>query len=137
MLFHKSENGILVVHDRYLPKIGLGIAIEYALQLGLPQIWDRIQFLASYLRNNLANIPSIKLHDLGEKKCGIVTFTSQNRTVDEILKQLNLKKINVSISRQEYARLDLAKRNLSALVRASVHYYNTEEEIDILCQALI
>ena len=29
------------------------------------------------------------------------------------------------------------KKNLSALIRASVHYYNTEEEIDLLCKAIL
>ena len=117
-------------------KIGLGVAIEYAIQLGIPTIWDRIQHLANRLRHQLANIPSVELHDLGEKKCGIVTFSCKSKSVEEIQQHLSKMKINVSISLQEYARLDMAKRNLPALVRASVHYYNTEEEVEAFCQAI-
>jgi selenocysteine lyase/cysteine desulfurase len=38
--------------------------------------------------------------------------------------------MNVSISSVEYARLDLGHRGTGPLVRASVHYFNTEDEID-------
>lgn len=117
-------------------KIGLGVAIEYALQLGVPVIWERIQHLSSHLRHQLSNIPSIKLHDLGEKKCGIVTFACKNKSAEEIQHGLARMKMNVSISLQEYARLDMIKRNIPALVRASVHYYNTEDEIEVFCKAL-
>lgn len=117
-------------------KIGLGVAVEYALQLGLSAIWKRIQHLADLLRNLLADNPKIKLQDLGVNKCGIVTFTCKDFSPEEIQLQLAEKKINVSVSLQEYARLDLAKRNLPSLVRASVHYYNTEEEIQHFCEVL-
>lgn len=117
-------------------KIGLGVAIEYALQLGLPAIWERIQKLAHLLRSQLAKIPSLELQDLGEQKCGIVTFSSKNKSVSEIQQHLAQLKMNVSISRQAYARLDMASRHLPALLRASVHYYNTEEEVEIFCNAL-
>lgn len=117
-------------------KIGLGVAIQYALELGLPMIWQRIQYLAQQLRQKLSYIKSIELQDLGAQKCGIVTFTSTQKTPEEIQQYLTSNGINVSISLQEYARLDLAKRNLPALVRASVHYYNTETEIDIFCSIL-
>ena len=117
-------------------KIGLGVAIEYAMNLGLPAIWDRIQILANQLRDQLSAIPSIELHDLGVKKCGIITFTCNGKPVEAIQQHLSKKKINVSISLQEYARLDMAKRHLPALVRASVHYYNTEEEVSLFCEAI-
>lgn len=117
-------------------KIGLGVAIEYAFQLGLTTIWERIQHLANHLRHQLANIPTVELHDLGKRKCGIVTFSCKGKSVEEIQQHLAKMKINVSISLQEYARLDMAKRNLPALVRASVHYYNTEDEIETFCSAI-
>lgn len=115
-------------------KIGLGAAIDYAIQVGMTAIWERIQYLAALLREKLQEIPSITLHDLGQHKCGIITFTSKNKSVSEIQQLLSMQKINVSISLQEYARLDMNYRNLSALIRASVHYYNTENEIDVFCQ---
>ncbi len=88
------------------------------------------------MRQELLNIRGVELHDLGSNKCGIITFTCLNKTPAEIQQYLASYNINVSISFQEYARLDLAKRNIPALVRASLHYYNTEEEIDIFCNTV-
>lgn len=117
-------------------KIGLGAALEYALNIGMETIWERINYLANRLRNQLREIPSVTLHDLGQNQCGIITFTCKHQTAAEIKKQLAKNKMNVSISLNEYARLDMDARNLSALVRASVHYYNTEEEISLFCKAI-
>ena len=114
-------------------KIGLSVAIQYTNDLGILAIWQRIQYLATLLRQELLNIHGVELQDLGSHKCGIVTFTCLNKSPAEIQQYLASYNINVSISFQEYARLDLAKRNIPALVRASIHYYNTEEEIDIFC----
>lgn len=117
-------------------KIGLKVAIEYALNLGISNTWKRIQDLAAELRRQLAEVPSITLQDLGLHKCGIVTFTCGKKSALEIQTYLASKKINVSISLQEYARLDLGKRNIPELLRASVHYYNTAEEIAIFCNEI-
>lgn len=116
-------------------KIGLGVAIEYALELTIPSIWERIQHLAHYMRQNLLDV-GVQLQDLGKNQCGIITFTSSKKSVEEIQAYLAKEHINVSISLQEYARLDMSKRNIPALVRVSVHYYNTESEIDLFCSIL-
>lgn len=42
----------------------------------------------------------------------------------------------MSVSLVDYARLDLASRGLPDLVRASVHYYITDDELDQLIKAL-
>jgi cysteine desulfurase / selenocysteine lyase len=44
--------------------------------------------------------------------------------------------MNVSVSRLPSTRLDMEARGLQDLVRASVHYYNTEEEIARFCVSL-
>ena len=44
--------------------------------------------------------------------------------------------INVSVSAIGSTRLDFAERRLTHVVRASVHYSNTEEEVDILVAAV-
>jgi cysteine desulfurase/selenocysteine lyase len=117
----------------YAGKIGLGVAIDYALTWGLENIWTRVSYLADTLRTRLSHIPHVQLHDLGVQKCGIVTFTIDERDPKEIRCKLAKQKMNVSVSPAEYTRLDMDKRGLSSVVRASVHYYNSEEEIDRFC----
>ena len=44
--------------------------------------------------------------------------------------------INVSVTKAASTLLDMNARGLTEMVRASVHYYNTEDEIDRLVEAL-
>jgi cysteine desulfurase/selenocysteine lyase len=120
----------------YAGKIGLGVAIDYALGWGLDNIWARISDLAGELRARLGHIPGVQMHDLGVQKCGIVTVTVGEREPQEIRRQLAAQKINVSVSRARSTRLDMESRGLESLVRASVHYYNSEEEIERFCNAV-
>jgi len=110
-------------------KIGLGVAVSYALDWGIDNTWPRIHELGSQLRNELKNIPGITLHDKGELKGGIVTFSHEHVMSSEIMKWLSSLSINVTTSTREYALIDATARDLPEIVRASVHYYNTEEEI--------
>jgi len=117
-------------------RIGLGVAIDYALSLGLENIWARISALADSLRQRLNSIPSVKLHDLGVQKCGIVTFTLEGQDPQETRRRLAAQKINVSVSSAASTRLDMDERGLESVVRASLHYYNTEEEIERFCESV-
>ncbi len=110
-------------------RIGLMQAVRYARSLGLPQIELRVSLLASALRFALGSTPGITLHDQGAQKCGIVTFTKDGEPAEQIRARLHAKGINVSVSPRTYALLDFDARGIDALVRASVHYYNTEAEI--------
>lgn len=120
----------------YAGKIGLGVAIDYALARGLENIWARVSYLAHRLRTRLSHVPRVQLRDLGVQKCGIVTFTMGERDPQEIRRRLAEQKVNVSVSVAEYSRLDMDDRGLASVVRASVHYYNDEEEIEQFCDAL-
>lgn len=117
-------------------KLGLTAAISYALNLGLENIWQRVQVLAHKLRQQLASVSQVQLRDVGQLQCGIITFTLANINAEDIHAQLALQKINVSISYPEYAQLDFTHRGLPPLIRASIHYYNTEEEIMQFCHVL-
>jgi selenocysteine lyase/cysteine desulfurase len=120
----------------YAGKIGLGAAIDYALAWGLEAIWDRVLTVSSMLRTYLGEIPQVQIHDLGIQKCGIVTFTVGGTDPQAIRDRLRAQKINVSISTAESTRIDMDRRQLGSLVRASVHYYNTEEEVLRFCEAI-
>jgi len=117
-------------------KIGLGVAIDYAMQWGLDSIWERIRYLAESLRSRLSDIPGIMGRDLGTLKCGIVTFTVDGKDPFDIQRALLEKNINVSVSKLESTRLDMESRHLKSLIRASVHYYNSEDEIERFCETL-
>ena len=116
----------------YAAKIGLGVAVDYALSWGLEAIEARVTALASDLRSQLGELPGVGVHDQGARRCGIVTFTVEGDTAQHVQQRLREHGVNVSVSLVDYARLDLEARRLPDLVRASVHYYNTQEELDRL-----
>lgn len=120
-------------------KLGLGAAVEYALAQGIESMWQRIQQLASHLRHRLADIPGMTPRDLGAIKSGIVTFTHQNSSAEQVRQWLagQEKRINVSTSTFRSTLLDMQHRNLAEVSRASLHAYNTEAEIDTMIEALI
>ncbi|WP_371224620.1 aminotransferase class V-fold PLP-dependent enzyme [Roseovarius sp. 2305UL8-3] len=111
-------------------QIGLMQAVRYARAIGLPAIEARVSTLAASLRDALRDIPGVSVHDQGLRKCGITTFTKFGVAPDQITAALSAQGINTSVSLLTSARLDLEPRGLTdGLVRASVHYYNTDEEI--------
>ena len=118
-------------------KIGLAIAVDYALKIGLPTIRDRVWDLADHFRNRLRLLPGITVQDQGIEKCGIVTFTKTDETASTITARLLAGGINTSVATADSARLDMGARGLQEMVRASVHYYNTVEEIERFLDALI
>lgn len=120
----------------YAAKIGLGVAVDYALQWGLESIRERVRMLAAALRTRLATLPGITVHDLGRERCGIVTFTVEGHEPWELRTRLAERRIHIWTSQPGGARLDMEARHLTRLARASLHYYNTEAEIDRFCETL-
>lgn len=120
----------------YAGKIGLGVAADYALSFGLEEIVQRVKMLAEGLREQLSVIDGVIVRDLGKERCGIVTFTMEGRDPLDIRRLLNAQKINVWSTSIESTRIDMEQRHIESLVRSSVHYYNTEEEIARFCAAL-
>jgi cysteine desulfurase / selenocysteine lyase len=110
-------------------RLGLSAAVKYAIEIGIPEIEERVITLAKNLRQQLKEIRGISICDHGRNLCGIVTFRSDRHSPEWLTRQLALENINVSISIAAYSRLDLGARAIPAVVRASVHYYNTIDEV--------
>ena len=111
-------------------QIGLGVAIDHALSWGIDAIEERAVALGAGLRERLAAVPGVHVHDLGEHLCGIVTFTVDGTDPATIKAALADERINMTVSELTSARFDFERRGLSAVVRASVHYVTTEAELD-------
>ncbi len=110
--------------------IGLGVAVAYANRLGIHAIQERIRSLAGELRSRLAILEGVRVHERSVRASGIVTFSSERESAEQIKSRLRNHGINVSIGKSSNAQLDLAREGIAAVVRASVHYYNSEQEIE-------
>ncbi len=117
-------------------RLGLAEAVRYATRLGLPAIEQRILELGAALREGLSEIAGVTVRDLGRKRCGIVSFDKASEEPAALTARLHRQAINISTSTAKNARLDLATRGLSSVSRASVHYYNTQAEIERFCAAV-
>ena len=122
--------------NNYAALLGMGSAIDYALDIGLQQIAERAFELARYTREQLSLLDSVQVYDIGSQKCAIVTFASSKLASDALVKALKSYNINVSCSSPGSTLIDASKRQLPKLVRASVHYFNDKSQVDHLLIAL-
>jgi cysteine desulfurase/selenocysteine lyase len=116
--------------------MGLKAAVDYALAIGVDQIWGRVQGLSKRLRTQLEKLPLVSLHDISEVKSGLVSFTVEGFSAGEVKAYLAQHSINISWNDVSNTYLDMTNRGLKEVARASVHYYNTEKEIDRFVEAL-
>lgn len=117
-------------------RLGFGAAVDYALGLGLETIAHFVGTLAELFRERLADVRGVAIDDVGVEKCGIVSFHAAQAGSREIADALRAQQMNVSVSNPPATLLDARDRNLPDVVRASVHYYNTEREVDRFVDAL-
>ena len=116
--------------ERYFAgQLGLGAAADYLLDLGVEATTARLWELGAEVRARLDVMPGVTVHDKGLNRGGIVTFTVENMTATEVKASLSADRINTSVSVASTSRYDLGDRGLDEVVRASVHYYNTLEEV--------
>jgi selenocysteine lyase/cysteine desulfurase len=116
------------------------VAVRYALELGLSPIQARVKALAHRLREGLAGVRGVLVQDHGWRdgaaQCGIVTFTHERVGVADLVARMAAQSIVVRLNERSATLLDMEARGLEAVVRASVHYYNTEDELDRFVEAL-
>ena len=117
-------------------RLGLLAAVRYALDLGVAEIAATVRARASYLRAALSSVPGVAVHDLGADRCGIVSFTVAGRTAAEVEARLREQNITVSTTGVTSTQYDMSKRALPEVVRASPHYFVTEEQLDEAVAAL-
>ena len=118
--------------NNYAARLGLGVAVDYAQAIGIEAIMARCRALAGQLRDGLAAIPGVTVHDLGPHPAAIVTFSVRGIEADAVKARLAEAAINVSTSSPSSTLLDAMARGLPTVVRASPHYYNSDDEISRL-----
>ena len=91
---------------------------------------------AEYLRAALRNVNGVTVHDLGERKSGIVSFTVDGATPTDVRDALAEKNVTVTVSHRRSTLVDMTQRGLGAVVRASPHYFVTFAQLDEMIHAL-
>ena len=117
-------------------RIGLGVAVEQALALGLDRVEARVSDLARSLRARLAAIPGVHVTDRGQRLCGIVTFHLDGWPTQALRQSLVQAGVEVSVTSRASSRWLFAPDLPEELVRASVHITNTEAELEAVAHIL-
>jgi selenocysteine lyase/cysteine desulfurase len=117
---------------------GLNNALQEALALGIPGIRQRIEGLASGLREQLLALEGLTLRDGGEpqNRSGLVSFTLEGWDATALKARLALDGINIGANGVAYTPLDMQARGLESIARISLSYLNTQEDIERLLNVL-
>jgi cysteine desulfurase/selenocysteine lyase len=118
--------------NNYAARLGLGVAVDYAREVGLEAIESRCRALADRLREGLRSLAKVTLHDLGRAPCAIVSFSLRDYPVQAALADAAAAKIMIGASPPASTRLDSDARGLGYILRASPHYFNIEADVDCL-----
>ncbi|KAA0023841.1 aminotransferase class V-fold PLP-dependent enzyme [Antrihabitans cavernicola] len=117
-------------------RLGLGTAIDYLLELGPDQAFAEIAERGRLLRERLSAVAGVTVRDQGRTRGGIVTFTVEGHDPHDIRVALAAKNIIVTVSGRGSTVLDMDRRGLDAVVRASPHYFASHEDLDRIVTAV-
>jgi selenocysteine lyase/cysteine desulfurase len=120
----------------YALVLGMRDAIEYCLKIGEDRIWKRVKLLSERMRQALSVLDDVRVLDKGPEVCGLVTFTVKGSDPTFLVSELSRRKVNVVPSYRKFAVIDFDEKNVEWAIRASPHYFNTEEEIDVFVDAV-
>ncbi|HYG45030.1 MAG TPA: aminotransferase class V-fold PLP-dependent enzyme [Bordetella sp.] len=115
---------------------GLANALQEALDLGIEAIRARLDANAGTLRERLACIPGVTLHDLGQPCSALVSFNVNGMAAADVRQALAQQGINITANGVPYTPLDMRARGLDSVARASVSYLTSAAELDRLIAAV-
>ncbi|KAG4113423.1 hypothetical protein ERO13_D13G223200v2 [Gossypium hirsutum] len=120
--------------------IGLGAAIDYLSGIGMQKIHDYEMELANYLYEKLCSVPNIRIY--GPKpsddvhRAALCSFNIENIHPTDIATFLD-QQHGVAIRSGHHCAQPLHRHlGVNASARASLHFYNTEEDVDNFIQSL-
>ncbi len=119
--------------------IGLGAAIEYINQIGMGEIQSHGKRLTEYMYDEISAIEGVIAYGDPSNIHGIVAFNIEHMNSHDVAKILDETK-NICVRSGYHCAIPAIKHlgadELGGTVRASIHYYNTKEEIQILAENL-
>lgn len=129
MMFEAGTPGIVQT-------IGLGVALDYMMDLGMDQISQHEDRLRDYTVKKLSGLNWLQVQGTTADKAAIFSFTMDGAGhAHDISTILDKKGVAVRAGQHCVAPL-MAHIGIPASCRASFGLYNTEDEVDVLVDAL-
>jgi len=121
--------------------IGLGTAIDYLNHLDFSAIQVYEKELLHYATEQLTRIPGCRLLGTAKEKVAILNFIVNDNGGKRIhghdISDILNSEVGVAVRAGQHCTIPLLQRfNVDSTVRASLAFYNTQQEIDTLIQGL-
>ncbi len=129
MMFEAGTPGIVQT-------IGLGVALDYMMGIGMDRIAAHEQSLRDYARTRLDGLNWLNVQGQSAGKAAIFSFTLEGAAHAHDISTV-LDKRGVAVRAGHHCAQPLMEHlGVSATCRASFAMYNTESEVDVLVDAL-
>lgn len=119
--------------------IGLGAAIDYLGRIGIHSIEKHSKKLTRIMYQEIQGLEKVTVYGSPENIYGIVSFNIDNINPHDLAKILDETK-SICVRSGFHCAIPSMKHigayEIGGTVRASIHYYNTQEEIEILSETL-
>lgn len=116
----------------YASVLGLGAAIDYALEFGLTEIQASLTTSADNLRALLSRIPGVRVADRGKLRSAIVVFAVPGDDPWPLVRLLRERNVIVTAVTRPTNPIDIDGYGATCLLRASPHVFTTSDD----CQHL-
>ena len=115
--------------------IGFAKALEYLMSLDQVEAREHEHRLLQKLTDRLAEIPQVKIYGTAKNKTSVVSFSCKNIHSNDISVMLNANGVAIRTG-HHCAEPLMHTLGVDATARASLAFYNTEEEVDIFADTL-
>lgn len=117
-------------------RLGLGVALREALERGPDSTESWLLERALLLRRSLSLIPGVSVVDPVGSTSAIVTFVVEGVAAGRVVEALASVDVRVVAVPDTHGQWDLGARAIPSVVRASIHVYNDEADLDALLAAV-
>lgn len=128
---YKFEAGTM----NFTGAIGLGAAIEYVQEAGIDSIVEYEQSLLEYTNEKLSAIEGLRIYGTADKKINVFSFLPGD--IHPYDAGMVLDKLGIAVRTGTHCTQPVMDHfDINGTIRASMVFYNTFEEVDMLVYAL-
>jgi cysteine desulfurase/selenocysteine lyase len=119
----------------YIDAVGLESAVQYVRSVGMDDIVAHEQELTQYALTELQKIKGLRIFGMAEKR--VATFSFLLDGIHPYDTGMVLDKMGIAVRTGTHCTQPLMQRyGIEGTVRASMTFYNTQKEVDLLCDGL-